>query len=167
MHILTAILLRCYAHLGWRHCDVTVLLACPQRHYRALAAMPGRPVSAATSLRLLWACSKLCGDLGDLGDLTTICSAATALYEISKRPSGDQRRSGRFCRSQRGHRPVWLGYYSDDWKYMVIYIFKFVNEVLIVSFTIFTHLEHSRQYSIYTLYICHSSGVCLSGRLVD
>ena len=41
---------------------------------------------------------------------TAICSAATALCEISQRPCGDQRRSGRFCRSQRGRRPVWLGY---------------------------------------------------------
>ena len=48
-----------------------------------------RPVSAATSLRLLWACSKLGGDLGDLEDLTAICSAATALFEISQSPSGD------------------------------------------------------------------------------
>ena len=67
-------------------------------------------VSAATSLRLFWACSKLGGDLCDLGDFTVICNAATALYEISQRPSGDQRRSGRFCRSQWGRRPVWLGY---------------------------------------------------------
>ena len=111
-HILTAIPRRCYARLGRCHCDVTALLACPQRPYGALAAMLGRPISAATSLRLFWACSKLGGDLGDLGDLTAICSAGTTLCEISQRPSGDQRRSGRFCRSQRGRRPVWLGYYK-------------------------------------------------------
>ena len=82
-----------------------------------LAAMLRWPVSAATSLRLFWACSKLGGDFGDLGDLTAICSAATALCEISQRPCGDQRRSGRFCRSQRGRRPVWLGYYvTMKWK---------------------------------------------------
>ena len=79
-HILTAILLRCYARLGRRHCDVTGHLACPQRLYGAFAAMLWQPVSAATSLRLFWACSKLGGDLGDLGDLTAICSAATGLY---------------------------------------------------------------------------------------
>ena len=100
-------LMRCYARLGRRHCDVTGHLACPQRPYGAFAAMLRRPVSAATSLRLFWACSKLGGDLGDL---TAICSAATALCEISQRPCGDQRRSCRFCRSQRGRRPVWLGY---------------------------------------------------------
>ena len=109
MHILTAILLRCYARLGGCHCDVTGHLACPQRPYSVLAAMLRQPVSVATSLRLFWACSKLGSDLGNLGDLTVICRAATALYEISQRPSGDQRRSGWFCRSQRGRRPVWLG----------------------------------------------------------
>ena len=44
-YILTAIVLRCYARLGRRHCDATVHLACPQRPYGALAAMLGRPVS--------------------------------------------------------------------------------------------------------------------------
>ena len=102
--------LHTFLHKIRRQCDVTGHLACPQRPYGAFAARLRRPVSAATSLRLFWACSKLGGDLGDLGDLTAICSAATALYDISQRPSGDQRRSGRFCRSQRGRRPVWLGY---------------------------------------------------------
>ena len=41
-----------------------------------------RSVSAATSLRLFWARSKL-------GHITAICSAATVLYEISQRPNGD------------------------------------------------------------------------------
>ena len=88
-HILTAILLRCYARLGRCHCDATVLLACPQGPCGALAVILGRPVSVATSLRLFWACSKLGSDLGHLGDLTAICSAATALYENSQWPSGD------------------------------------------------------------------------------
>ena len=80
-----------------------------------------------TSLRLFWACSKLGGDLGDLGDLTAICSAATALCEISQRPCGDQRRSGRFCTSQRGRRPVWLGYNIDPIpaRYWHVYMFTF------------------------------------------
>ena len=103
----THILLRCFARLRRRDCDVTAFFACPQRPYGASVAMLGRPVSAATSLRLFWSCSKLAGDLGDL---TAICCAATALYDISHRPTGDQRRPGRFCRSQLGRRPVWLGY---------------------------------------------------------
>ena len=60
------ILLRCYARLGRRHWDVMAPLAGPQRPYGALAAILWRPVSAVTSLRLFWACSKLGGDLGDL-----------------------------------------------------------------------------------------------------
>ena len=88
-HILTAAILRCYARLGRRHCVVTSLSAYPQRPYGALAAMLGRPVSAATESRLFRACSKLGDDFGDLGDLTAICSAAMALYEISQRPPGD------------------------------------------------------------------------------
>ena len=79
---LIATLLRCYARLGRRHCNVTALLAYLQRPYGSLAAMPKRPVSAATSLHLFWACSKL-------GHFTAIYSAATELCEISQRPSGD------------------------------------------------------------------------------
>ena len=89
MHILTEILLLCYARLVWRHCDITWHLAWPQRPYGVFAAMLRWPVSTATSLRLFWACSKLGSDLGDLGDLTAICSAATVLYEISQRSSVD------------------------------------------------------------------------------
>ena len=114
MHILAEILLQCYARLERRHWDVTAPLALPQRPYSALAVTLWQPVYAVNSLCSFWACSKLGGDLGDLGDLTAICSAATSLYEISQWPSGDQRWSGWFCRSQRGHHPVWLGYYSSS-----------------------------------------------------
>ena len=41
MHILTVIPLWCHARLGWRHCDVTGHLACPQRCYGDL--FPRRP----------------------------------------------------------------------------------------------------------------------------
>ena len=75
---------------------------------RCVTCDVGQPVSIATSLCLFWSFSKLGSDLGDL---TVICSAATTLYEISQRPSGDQRRSGWFCRSQRGRHPVWLWYF--------------------------------------------------------
>ena len=118
-HILCNLSLR---HTGRRlRCDhgglgESARLPCGRRiSEKRCSVWLGRPVSAATSLRLFWACSKLGGDLGDLGDLTAICSAVTALCGISQRPSGDQRPSGRFCRSQRGRRPVWLGYYRMLW----------------------------------------------------
>ena len=42
---------------------------------------------------------------------------------------------------------------ADDWTYMVIYIFEFVNEVLIVIFTIFIHIQSIPVNIQYTLYI--------------
>ena len=42
---------------------------------------------------------------------------------------------------------------TSDWKYMVIYISRFVNEVLIVSFTIFIHIQSIPFNIQYTLFI--------------
>ena len=42
---------------------------------------------------------------------------------------------------------------SDDWKYMVIYIFKFINKVFIVSSTVFIHIQSSPVSILYTVFI--------------
>ena len=79
----------CHWNLGRPYCVVAACLGRRYCHVTALLSMLRRPVSAATSLCMFWACSKLGGNLGDLGDLTVIHSAPTALFEISHRPSGD------------------------------------------------------------------------------
>ena len=42
---------------------------------------------------------------------------------------------------------------SDDWKYMAIYILKFINKVFIVSFTVFIHIQSSPVSIWYTIFI--------------
>ena len=82
-HILTAILLRCYARLGRRHFDVTGHLACPQRSYGDLTALvlsmfktwrrPQRPWRPYCDLQRCY---------GALRDLTTTQRRSAAIGPI-------------------------------------------------------------------------------------
>ena len=106
--------------------DSTAVLCAPWATSLRCHGAPGAP--AVTLRRTSYDSMATCFR----GDLTALVLSMFKTWRRPWRPhcnlqrsmSGDQRWSGWFCRSQRGRRPLWLGYYHSK---SVPSMFKMVN----------------------------------------